>query len=211
MKHIDEYIFEKELEIDDIVCENFLGKIIGFFKKINSKILKVIKDKTLKNKINIKNDKLVKKQKQSLSFEEINNIKELKNIIKDKNLGFPEFNKILPKYKSFINNDGDELKPKFNLFFYKEYNTILYAGIIGVDDKKVLMDNALTLFYIETSSIIENKNDIMRIMLNDLQNSYINKYDFIAIKPITPLVKSEIVKLGFKKQAQTEIYSYKIK
>lgn len=204
MKSLETYIWESQLD------EGLLSGFVNFFKKI-FKAQTEIGEKGEKIKIDIKQ---LKRSKNPVDFQNLETT-EYKKLLSDKKAGFPILNEFVKNPKKFLPKDFDTNQAKTFLHFQKLKKSAVQAGVLMFTEKPSLRQGeAFQLLCIESSLIIDNKNEVNKAMLelwvNDIKKKN-KEITYIIAEPTHPKMSGILTSIGFTAdKANKEIYIYTI-
>lgn len=203
-------------DIVSYILESLNSEFSNWIKQVYDVMTSLIKNKALKP-IDINVDGLAK-PKYSISYDDFYKDQTVRNIMKNKYIGFTVINQMISMPKKYmIDSEGNEIKPMCLPYWYRPINEAgkiddekikndkieptYFVGLIMYDEND-LIENYLNIVGIETSMCVEKSLPVLKALLNDFSLHYIlklkNDYDGLCAKPIHPKMKAIMMKLGFK-------------
>lgn len=215
-RNINEYIDSKIIN-NEIIDESVLSWLKSFIKKIKANQNKLIQNGKVKMLRMRQNQ--VKIQKQAVSLLELAKDKEAMDDWSNPKIGFPESAMIAKNPKKYLDQttgEGENEKksnPLVHTFYYQGKNTY-YAGVLIYEKDITYIENYTHLISIETNLVVDNPGDIQKLMLNqfkEMRNSSIPSFEGFTAKldKLPPKIKANMIKLGFKKDDENDIYLLK--
>ena len=213
MKTIITYIKESLYNQYSYISENLKPDIQKFVQNVYNAELKLIQN----NKIEpIEFDvKKLNKPKSEFLYDNYYNDKQFKMIIDNKIFGFVVISQMLKQVNQYLIDEDKELKPSAYPYWYQGDKGVYCIGMCLFDKNIAYKENYLTLCAIESSLFVKNYQDLNKAILNDFIKEIpkMGQYEGIAIKPLHPKMKAQIMKMGFKVDTESEdkdILIYKV-
>jgi len=199
------------------IIESFAPAIEKWLTSVYENMQKLIQNNKIEP-IDVDVKKLAKPDKGAFKYADYKDSKVFKNIISNKQLGFPVTSQMLQVPKYLIDDSGEEKyqsQPEcLPYWFAKDKNDIYFVGIVLFDTNKEYVENFALINDIETSLCVKDALPVLKAILNDFALHYISKkknYAGLCAKPTHPKVKATLVRLGFSPMKDNkEIYTYKL-
>lgn len=207
--------------LKDFINEALRGEVHKWIEQIYNNMKSLfIDNKTEPIDINI--DNLNKPAKGGFKFDDFSSDNIIKNILKDKFIGFEITNQIINTPNKYLINNEEEktlLKPECLPYWYveetenKDTQRIYFIGLILFDTTTNYIEDYCNIISIETSKCVNNSLEVQKAMLNDFLLHYLNKkgkYEGLATEPVHPKLKGIFTRLGFKTLSENKnILTYK--
>jgi len=191
-------------------------KVNKWIKSVNDSMQKLIKDKNKIEPIKVNADDVGGPEK-PFSFKDLSDSSAIREIVSNKQYGFPITDLIIKNSKSFLTDKDSEkeLNPDAMLYFSRseepketEKNNAkgeapvptYFVGIIIFDKSQSYIDNFCHVVNAEYSLCVANGDEMMKNIFKNFtlhQLNKIGKFSGLTAKPTNPKQKAALVKLGF--------------
>lgn len=203
--------------IKTYILEQLSSEFLDWFKKLYANMIKLQRSNSLES-VDIDITKLSKPKTEAYSYEDFLTDKYVKSFLSNPKYGFTVINQMVKNPKKYFpeqeNDDKEVSNCKCLPYWYKTDNYIYFVGLIIYDTGIKHIDNCCNILAIESSLIVKDSYKLLKAMLNDFCNNYINKENkFVGLtaKPTHPKTKAIVTKLNFKSSKDNkEILVYKI-